>query len=372
MRAPTVILSLVACLVVLGATIPFSINVVAADTEDPEIHDVYLDPKYPQAQDEVKFYATVLDNSNNVTDVTLFYCYDINCYFTQMFDTDSDDVYNATIGPFQAGTLIDYEISATDNSSNTNLTPKVYFRIVSNISLEFQLDPNTTEIGDTAWANGTALYDGNTSTPVESSDVSLTIEGTTIDISNTTDSNGEFNVQFQVPDTENTYEVNVSVTNRSLSNYSTAQLVVNLPGDSDGDGLTDDVEAGLGTDPLDPDTDDDGLDDYEEVNDGEDGYKTDATNSDTDGDGLSDWEEVNEGEDTYLTDPTDEDTDGDGVIDSEDYNPIDPNIQEEPKDEDLTWMYLLIAVIIIVALVLAFVLIRRRSLTEAPELEEEE
>lgn len=75
--------------------------------------------------------------------------------------------------------------------------------------------------------------------------------------------------------------------------------------DSDGDGLTDEEERALGTDPNNPDTDGDGLSDGEEVELG-----TDPTNPDTDGDGLSDGEEVSLG-----TDPTNPDTDGDGILD---------------------------------------------------------
>jgi subtilisin family serine protease len=63
--------------------------------------------------------------------------------------------------------------------------------------------------------------------------------------------------------------------------------------DSDGDGLTDAVEAGLGTHPQDPDSDDDGLGDGAEVN-------THATNplvADSDGDGFDDGAEVAAGSD---------------------------------------------------------------------------
>ena len=65
--------------------------------------------------------------------------------------------------------------------------------------------------------------------------------------------------------------------------------------DTDGDGLTDEEEAGLGTDPNDADSDDDGLADGNEVTLG-----TDPTSSDTDGDGFADGEEIEEG-----TSPTD-------------------------------------------------------------------
>jgi Bacterial TSP3 repeat len=70
------------------------------------------------------------------------------------------------------------------------------------------------------------------------------------------------------------------------------------PTDADGDGLTNDEEAEIGSDPNDPDTDGDGLIDGEEVFLG-----TDPTNSDTDGDGSSDLEEEQAG--TSPLDPDD-------------------------------------------------------------------
>ena len=65
--------------------------------------------------------------------------------------------------------------------------------------------------------------------------------------------------------------------------------------DSDGDGLFDDEEQSLGTDPSSVDTDGDGIEDGDEVDGG-----TDPTNVDTDGDTYWDSWELTEG-----TDPTD-------------------------------------------------------------------
>jgi hypothetical protein len=79
--------------------------------------------------------------------------------------------------------------------------------------------------------------------------------------------------------------------------------------DSDGDGLTDELEMGLGTDPLLIDSDADGVSDSDEI----DFYGTDALDPDTDGDGLDDAEELL----TYGTNPLLDDTDSDAVSDGD-------------------------------------------------------
>ncbi len=81
------------------------------------------------------------------------------------------------------------------------------------------------------------------------------------------------------------------------------------PSDQDGDGLLDDTETALGTDPLDADSDDDGLDDGDEVN----VLATNPLDPDSDDDELSDGDEVA----TYATDPLDIDSDDDGYSDGE-------------------------------------------------------
>lgn len=64
-----------------------------------------------------------------------------------------------------------------------------------------------------------------------------------------------------------------------------------ITNDKDRDGLTDDEEAKLGTNPVLADTDGDGLSDYDEVK----VYKTNPLKPDTDGDGSTDGVEVKKG-----------------------------------------------------------------------------
>ena len=121
--------------------------------------------------------------------------------------------------------------------------------------------------------------------------------------------------------------------------------------DTDGDGLPDNVEKQIKTDPKKTDTDKDGLTDYQEncltgtdpkvfdsiqkgvsdakvdiENDGlsnekEIQLRTDPKHPDTDRDGLSDGDEVNR----YKTDPLNPDTDGDGISDGDELkNGTDP------------------------------------------------
>jgi hypothetical protein len=117
--------------------------------------------------------------------------------------------------------------------------------------------------------------------------------------------------------------------------------------DSDGDGLTDDDEVDLGTDPHDADTDGDGVRDGDEV--GED--VDDPT--DTDGDGTIDALDVDDDGDGILTEvelgdsPGDDpiDSDGDGTpdyldLDSDDDGFLDEDEGDVDSDGDGTSDYL--------------------------------
>lgn len=113
--------------------------------------------------------------------------------------------------------------------------------------------------------------------------------------------------------------------------YDTAVVTLRFD-DKDGDGLPDDIEELIGSDPNDDDTDGDGLKDGVEVDGGDpfvrDGDDTDPLDADTDDDGLSDGDEVNETE----TDPLVCDTDKDGLCDGLELGVTDPVLPGVTED----------------------------------------
>ncbi len=110
----------------------------------------------------------------------------------------------------------------------------------------------------------------------------------------------------------------VSVTQTASANQTQAVLIGEE--DTDGDGLTNNRELELGTNPASPDSDGDELLDGDEMNRG-----TSPLNTDTDADGLSDGEEVLR----QGTDPLNPDTDGDKLLDGDEVNrgtdPLNPD-----------------------------------------------
>ncbi|MBL9138329.1 MAG: hypothetical protein JNK85_20840 [Verrucomicrobiales bacterium] len=95
--------------------------------------------------------------------------------------------------------------------------------------------------------------------------------------------------------------------------------------DSDGDGLNNATEFGLGTDPSVADSEPDGLNDAEERTAG-----TSPNNADSDGDGLRDGVEVK----TTLTNPLLADTDGDSLSDGVEVNQHKSDPKKKDSDDD--------------------------------------
>ena len=173
-----------------------------------------------------------------------------------------------------------------------------------------------TSVGDTAQLTITATYPDNST-----ADVTAGSTGTSYIISNpaiaTISANG-------LVTAVSSGKVIVSASNEMV--LSSIFISVQLSGDSDGDGMPDDFELANGLNPNNPidaleDMDRDGLTNLEEFNLG-----TGVNNADTDGDGIEDGEEVVEGDDGFITNPLLGDSDGDGIWDGlEISSGTDPN-----------------------------------------------
>lgn len=96
--------------------------------------------------------------------------------------------------------------------------------------------------------------------------------------------------------------------------------------DDDNDDLPNLIEAEIGTDPKEFDTDVDGLGDGEEVN----TWKTNPLLSDSDSDGIEDYDEVM----NYKTDPNSSDSDGDDIVDLDEIEIYDSNPNLKDSDND--------------------------------------
>lgn len=118
--------------------------------------------------------------------------------------------------------------------------------------------------------------------------------------------------------------------------FSDGEYICTLP-DDDNDGLFNIIEEIYGTDSENPDTDGDGLTDYEEVYiTGTDPLKYDTDDNgindaddDSDNDGLSNKEEIELG-----TDPRNADTDGDGLSDYDELNKYNTDLLKADSDGD--------------------------------------
>jgi Tol biopolymer transport system component len=107
--------------------------------------------------------------------------------------------------------------------------------------------------------------------------------------------------------------------------FNQTQAVLSGQDDSDGDGLINNDEVTIGTDPFSPDSDADGLLDGDEVH----TYQTNPLLPDSDEDGLLDGAEIQ----IHSTDPLNPDTDADGLTDGQEIDiktvPIDPDTDRD-------------------------------------------
>ena len=237
--------------------------------------------------------------------------------------TNGSILVNAEVSDIPGNNAVDSETVILDNTapvadsfSTFDIDPVLTGNASANESLVIELDTDGDGLTDVTYsviadANGEWSLDTGMATPTSGN--------------------------FPVLTDEDVIEIIVTDASGNSGNGT-----VTISEDSDNDGLTNNEESDLGTDPNNPDSDGDGIVDGEEVlvdntdplndcdhvdgmplgasdcdNDGltteeEVTLGTDPNNPDTDNDGLTDGEEVDLG-----TDPNNPDTDGDGITDGQ-------------------------------------------------------
>ncbi|MBU3024300.1 gliding motility-associated C-terminal domain-containing protein [Zobellia galactanivorans] len=232
------------------------------------------------------------------------------------------------VGPDSASDIavLDLDDPTVDSFATIDITPVLRGKGDANETLLIELDTDGDDVPDVSY---TVITDTN-------GDWSLDTETATPD-------SGSFPVLVDED------AINITATDLS-GNTGTGRVSVSV--DSDNDGINDNTETTLGTDPNDPDTDGDGINDGQEVNmdntdplddcssvngnplggsdcdddglttDEEMALGTDIDNPDSDDDGLLDGEEIH-----LETDPMDSDSDDDGIFDGQEVldgtNPLD-------------------------------------------------
>ncbi|RKI74055.1 cell envelope biogenesis protein OmpA, partial [Corallococcus sp. AB049A] len=246
-------------------------------------------------------------------------------------------------GPLANGT---YTVTAVavDAAGNTSTTA----------TSTFTVNTAAPTVAITVPANGSTVIVPNVTvsgTSANATSVTVTFQGTNygpIPV----DASGNWSQALPGPLADGTYTVTAVSTNGTTnSTTATSTFIINLgnPVDTDKDGLTDDEELALGTDPNNPDTDGDGIPDGIEVKVG----GTDPLDDDSDDDGILDGNEDKDHDgmvDADETDPNNADTDGDGLTDGvelglsepqgDDTDPSefvadkDPSTKTNPLDDD--------------------------------------
>ena len=102
-------------------------NAVLADTNPPNITDVYQSPPadHVNSTDTVKVFANVTDDLSGVRQVVLNYTIDGSAPYSVVMSNLQGNKYNATIPAFAHGTHVTYVVVAEDFANNSITTQNI-------------------------------------------------------------------------------------------------------------------------------------------------------------------------------------------------------------------------------------------------------
>ncbi|MBN1330272.1 MAG: hypothetical protein JXA54_12430 [Candidatus Heimdallarchaeota archaeon] len=112
------------------------------DITGPEITNVSFLPAIPNNSDKVTVNCIVIDDYNGISDVIVHYRVNGSMWAIKLFDHISDNNYQTEIGSFDANVIVEFYISASDDSENANIG----INNNSGLFFSFNVILNTTEI----------------------------------------------------------------------------------------------------------------------------------------------------------------------------------------------------------------------------------
>ncbi len=306
----------------------------------PQIAYQNISPANPTNIDAVTISAQITDSSG-ISSVSGWYSEDGGTSWNPLSTSSNGDIYISTVPPQNVET-VHYRFSASDSYGRNVIGDTRTFTVdVKNIITVTASPTIVMESGNNAGnfrirrtgptTNGIAVHFAMAGLAENGSDYAAIVSPATIPAGQTF-----IDVLLTAID-DGLAEENEDATLVLLSN---TEYTIGTPGqafitiandfvDSDNDGLSDDLEDQICTDPDDADTDDDGILDGDENLDhdtdiGLADNETDPCNPDTDGDGILDGTEVG-----LTTDDIGPDTDTDVFVPD-----ADPNTTTDPLDSD--------------------------------------
>ncbi len=135
-----------------SAPTPGASNNGASTDVPPVISNITVSPETINAGDEVTVSATVTDENNDVTSVTITYGTSSSDATTENM-TGNGDNYTASLGSFNDGTRVYFFITANDEHGFTVVSDTVYFSV--------GYVPPTLYINEFMASNGTTIADEN-------------------------------------------------------------------------------------------------------------------------------------------------------------------------------------------------------------------
>ncbi|NHJ85394.1 MAG: DUF2341 domain-containing protein [Asgard group archaeon] len=296
---------------------------------NPTSNDTDLDGLYDYS--EIMIYNT--NPTNNDTDSDLLSDFDeVITYNTNPTLSDTDyDLVNDWAEIFL------YSINPLDNDTDDDM-------VLDGIELQYGTDPNTNDTDLDLLSDYDELYIWNTNPTYNDTDSDSLMDYSEVIIYNTnpldSDTDGDalldgeevflYNTNPNNNDTDgDSYQDGIEIEYGSDPNddQSIPEAL-----DSDSDGIPDFEETILGTNPYDPDTDHDGINDYNEVY----VWETNPNSIDSDSDTLYDYYEIF----IYETDPNDPDSDGDFLDDNVELFTYGTDPNEIDTDDDNIGDYL--------------------------------